>query len=257
MYLLFDIGGTKTRIATSDGKTINQPTIFPTLKKYSLKNFRQFMDQKIQAIAGGIAGPLNQDKTGLADSLQLPDWINQPLKEDLQKILNVPVYLENDAALAGLGEATHGAGRGYAVVAYLTISTGVGGVKIVDSKIDKNVHGFEPGQMMIEDGKLADLISGMSLEKKYGIKPEDIKDEAIWDKTAQYLAQGLNNIIVDWSPEIIILGGGVANSIPVDKIKLHLKKIIKIFPNIPPIVKSELGDSAGLYGALEYLKQNA
>lgn len=256
MYLLFDIGGTKTRITTSDGQTVNQPTIVSTPQEYNLGEFKQFKSQKPQAIAGGVAGPLNHDRTKLENSLQLPNWINKPLKQDLEKIFEAPVYLENDAALAGLGEAIHGAGKGYSIVAYLTISTGVGGVKIVDGKIDKNIHGFEPGQMMIEGGRLADLISSMGLEKKYAVKPEEIKDEAVWEKTAEYLAQGLNNIIIGWSPEIVVLGGGVMNSISLDKVTLHLKKIMNVFPDIPLLVKAKLGDSSGLYGSLEYLKQN-
>lgn len=256
MYLLFDIGGTKTRITSSGGEAVNQPTIISTPQEYNLDVFKQFKDQKPQAVVGGIAGPLDHNKTRLGNSPQLPLWVNKPLKQDLKEVFNVPIYLENDAALAGLGEATHGAGKGYSVVAYLTVSTGVGGVKIVDGRIDKNIHGFEPGQMIIEEGKLTDLISGMSLEKKYGMKPEQIKDNQVWEKIAQYLAQGLNNIIVDWSPEVVVLGGGVANSIPLEEVEKNLKQIMKAFPNVPLIVKAKLGDSSGLYGALEYLKQN-
>lgn len=257
MFLVFDIGGTKTRIAISDGTSVNEPSIFPTPQGYQegLEIFRQFLDQHPTALAGGIGGPLQHDKQELEASPQLPDWVDKPLKQDLEKMFNVPVLLENDAALAGLGEATHGAGKGYSIIAYLTISTGVGGAKIESGKIDKNTHGFEPGQMVIGDGKLADLISSIGLEKKYGMKPEDIEDQEVWDKTAEYLAQGLNNIIVDWSPEVIVLGGGVISSISLDKVTLHLKKIMKVFPDIPPIVKAKLGDQSGLYGALEYLKQ--
>ena len=158
--------------------------------------------------------------------------------------------------MAGLGEATLGAGKGYSIVAYLTISTGVGGVKIVDGKIDKNVHGFEPGQMMVRDGRLGEFVSGMALEKKYGKKPEDIKNPAVWQEVEKYLAEGLNNIIVDWSPNIIVLGGGIIQSINLENIEKSLKENIDIFKDIPPIKKAELGDLNGLYGALEYLKQH-
>ena len=265
MYILFDIGGTKTRIASSqDGKTISEPEIFDTPKDYTqgLDRIKDAISKlvgtnQIESAVCGIAGPLDEERTKLTNSPQLPDWVGKLLKEDLQKLLNSKVFIENDAALAGLGEAIHGAGQGYSIVAYLTISTGVGGVKIVDGKIDKNSLGFEPGNMFIEDGRLQDLISGMALEKKYRMKPQDINDARVWDEMANNLAQGLNNIIVDWSPQILILGGGVSNSIPIENVKTYLSKLMKIFPEIPPIEKAALGDLSGLYGALEYLKQTS
>lgn len=258
MYLLFDIGGTKTRVAISDGTTINDPSIFPTPDVYThgLEIFHQFKDTHPKAVAGGIAGPLEHNKEGLKASPQLPDWIDKPLKSDLEEIFKVPVFLENDAALSGLGEAIRGAGVGYSVVAYLTISTGVGGAKIVDGKIDKNIHGFEPGQMLIEGGKLADLISGMAIEKEYGKKPEEIDDQNLWTEVAKYLAEGLNNIIVDWSPDVIVLGGSILKSINLEIVEQSLKENLTIFKDIPHIKRASLGDMSGLYGALEYLKQN-
>lgn len=55
------------------------------------------------------------------------------------------MFLANDADLVGLGEAVYGAGKGYKVVAYFTVSTGVGGARIVNKRIDKGVFSFEPG----------------------------------------------------------------------------------------------------------------
>jgi predicted NBD/HSP70 family sugar kinase len=276
MYLLFDNGGTKTRVAYSDdGETFCDPIIFSTenklelqLKKLDETAKKLVGDNKLEAVAGGIAGPLDKDNKCLVNSPNLRSWVGLPIKEELVNIFNVPVFLENDSAMVGLGEAMDGAGRGYNIVAYLTISTGVGGVRIVGKQIDQNIFGFEPGHQIIDydgticpkckdKGHLEGYISGSAVEERYGKKPFDIEDAEVWEKEAELLAVGLNNIAVLWSPEIIVLGGSMMKTpgIAVPHVENHLKKILKIFPSVPEIKKAELGDFGGLHGALAYVKQ--
>lgn len=271
MYLVFDIGGTNMRIATSvDGKILSATKTVPTPRdfKQGIQTLKQVADelsggQKIEAVAGGVAGPLDKDKTMLVKSPHIGGWVNKPFKQGLEKALSVPIHLENDADLATLGEATFGAGVGKSIVVYLTISTGVGGGRVVNKKIDENSLGFEPGhQIIVPDGKpcncggkghLESYVSGSGLERIYGKKAEDITDPQIWDQVAKYLAIGLNNTIVHWSPDIVILGGSVMKSIQINQVKKHLQDALTIFPTCPEIAPSALGDSAGLYGALHLL----
>jgi len=223
-------------------------------------------------VAGGIAGPIGKDKKGLTASPNLPDWAKKPLTDRIGKIFGaspLPVFLENDAVLAALGEATHGAGRGSNIVAYLTVSTGVGGARIVNGKIDEKTIGFEPGHQIIDADKtiipeaksemFEDYISGTAVLRETGKKPKEVKDPDFWDKTAKLLAYGLNNTIVYWSPDVVVLGGSMITgdpAIPLDKTKKYLGEILKIYTELPELKKAELGDLAGLYGALEYLRQN-
>ena len=263
MHLLFDIGGTKTRIAFSeDGTSINEPIIFDTPQDFSegLKVFRTHTEQlignkKITSVVGGFPGVFNKSKNTVLRAPNLPGWEGKPLQAELEKICGTPVVLENDAALAGLGEATCGAGKGHSIVAYLTISTGVGGARIVDGKIDRNVYGFEPGHQIInlENGKtLEQYVSGKSIENIYHQKPHEITDKAIWNECAKHLAVGVHNAIVFWSPDIIVLGGSMMHEpgISIEIVRDEVKKLLTIFSEIPTIEKSSLGDAAGLYGAL-------
>lgn len=157
MHLVFDIGGTKMRIGIAENfKTISKTVILPTPKSFEegmalFKNAAKELanGKKIKVISGGIAGPLDKNKTMILNTLNLRGWSRKPLVKKLKKIFKAPVYLENDAALAGLGEAAFGAGVGKNIVAYLTISTGVGGARIVNEKIDQNAFGFEPGHQII------------------------------------------------------------------------------------------------------------
>lgn len=276
MYILFDIGGTKMRVVSADRKKLLvDPVVVSTPKDFNegMETLKRIIDnikgeEKIDAIVGGIAGPLSPEKTGLVNSPNLPGWVGQNIKSTLEESYKVPVSLENDAALVGLGEANYGAGRGKNIVAYLTISTGVGGARFVGGNIDESSLGFEPGHQIIdpdnslcptcEGNDLEAYISGTAIEKRYGMKPYEIHDDAVWDELAKFLAYGLNNTIVHWSPDIVVLGGSMMKEvgIPIPAVVKHLAEIMKIFPTIPPIVQAELADFGGLYGALSYARSH-
>ncbi|MEK7090785.1 MAG: ROK family protein, partial [Patescibacteria group bacterium] len=163
---------------------------------------------------------------------------------------------------AGLSEAVRGAGNGKEIVAYITVGTGVGGARIVNGAIDANAMGFEPAYQIIDaDGtmipghrRLGRYISGAALEERYGTAPAEIKDPAIQEKLSLWLAIGLNNMIVHWSPDVVVLGGPVMNIIPIKRVRFHLQKTLKSFMQPPPVKGALLGDTGGLYGALVYLK---
>jgi predicted NBD/HSP70 family sugar kinase len=275
MYLLFDIGGTKIRIgSSSDGKTIAANKIIDTPQSYKegLDVIRQVAQELLAgqfpaAIGGGVAGVFNRTKTTLLSSPHLTDWIQKPLHTDLAREFECPVFLENDAAIVGLGEATAGAGLGYHIVGYITVSTGVGGAKIVDGKIDPHSLGFEVGHQVVEStngeicpgcnipGHLEAYVSGSALEKRYGKPSSEIDDPEVWDNVCRYLAIGITNATVHWSPDIIVLGGGVMQNVEIVNIERHLPQYINVYTELPALSKATLGDMSGLHGALEFIQQ--
>ena len=266
------------RLAISrDSKSFDEPKIVETPQDFNagMSLFQKITlelsgGEKINAAAGGIAGPLDRGKTKLINSPNLPGWIDKPLKETLQKIIKAPAYLENDAAVVGLGEAVNGAGRDEEIVAYITVSTGIGGARIVDGKIDRNIFGFEPGHQIIDPigalcpmcgsaGHLEGHVSGAAFKARFNKRAYEITDPQIWEEGAKWLAYGLNNTAVYWSPSVIVLGGSMITTqspgILIERVSHHLKKTLTIFPERPRLAKAELGDIGGLYGALEILKQ--
>lgn len=274
MFFLFDIGGTNTRVGiSSDGKSLTITKIIPTPQDFNqgLESLRQSAyelskDTKIAGVAGGIAGPLDKDKTMLIASSHLQKWVQRPLKNELEKVFNCQAFLENDAVVEGLGEATKGAGIGNNLVAYITIGTGVGGVRIVSGKMDENSLGFEPGhQIIVPDGNpcacggkghLEAYVAGSYFEGLYHQKGENITDPQIWDKISRYLAIGLVNSTVLWSPDLIVLGGSVSKSLPLNNVKSYFKEFLTVFPQAPEITLATLGNDAGLYGALTLLSKS-
>jgi fructokinase len=224
-------------------------------------------DEKIDAMAGGIRGLLKEDKTGIQNDSHLTGWAGKSLTADLAVKYGTSVWLENDTAVAGLGEAVFGAGQGMDIVAYHTVSTGVGGVKIEFGEIDIASVGFEPGHQVLDIDRtilgeeiaptLENLVSGTGLESRMGVKPYEIpQSDLIWDELAEYLAQGLRNTTLYWSPDVIVLGGSMIIGNPrieIDAIRKYTVAALDNFVACPFITTAKLGDEAGLYGAMAYL----
>jgi len=104
--------------------------------------------------------------------------------------------------------------------------------------------------------ELENLISGKAIEKRFGKKPSVIRDPKVWDEVALLLAHGVNNSIVHWSPDIVILGGTMMfQDIPIKRVIFHLKNILHIFPKLPPVKMAKLKDYVGLWGALALARQ--
>ncbi len=260
------------RIAASeDGETFGEPVITKTpvddfdagMQMFAESAKKLTQGEPVRAAAGGISGPLDTERSMLVGAPNIADWDHKPLKRELEKILGAEVFLENDTAIVGLGEAHSGAGKGEEITVYITVSTGVGGARYVGGKLDRSRYGFEIGHHIIsaEEGRdLESYISGRAFRKRFGKQPYEVHDSAIWDETARLLAIGLNNAAVFWSPDIIILGGSmiVGNEgpvIPLECVQEYYDKILTIFPQKPRLVKAALGDLGGLHGALAYIKQ--
>ncbi len=277
MFAYFDIGGTKTRVAVSiDGQSFGEPIKFDTPKDFdagtkaiadAIKTLSK--NEPLEATGGGIAGPIDKEHTMLINSPNLPNWTGKPLTQELGTLLGCPIYIRNDSAIVALGEAHHGAGKGDEIMAYITVSTGVGGTRIVNGKIDQSAYGFEPGHQYIDFDKTAcgkcksaeveDYISGTATAVRFDKKAYEIEqDNAIWDELSKWLAYMLNNTIVHWSPNSVVLGGSMIvgdPAIPIEKITEHLNEICTIYPEIPVIKKATLEDLGGLYGAMVYVRQ--
>ena len=271
MYFACDIGGTQTRIAVSnDCVKFEEPIIKDTPKnpedglRLIIDTIKELArqtnpsDPKINGVVIGIAGVLNEQHSFLLKSPNLGSWEMIPIKEKLEKELETKVFVENDTDIVGLGEAISGAGRGFEICVYITISTGIGGVKIVNGKFEKNHYGFEPGFQILNNKTLEnwqDLCSGTAVEKKHGMHPKDVARTDAWEEVEQNVAVGLNNSIVHWSPDVVVIGGSMARDFNLDSIKEKVTSLMRIHPTLPEIRIAELGSIGGIYGGFTFLKQ--
>ena len=164
-----DVGGTNIRIAVVDEggnlfDVIKESTIATDIDSLvkqiiSLINRVDYKKYNVVGIGIGVPGPVAIDGTVIyIPNLNIATSFN--LKEMIEKEVNLPVYVANDANAAGLAEAIVGNGKGFDVVQYITISTGIGGGLIINKKIITGRNGLaqEIGSMVIKNGGRAPSI---------------------------------------------------------------------------------------------------
>lgn len=265
MYILFDIGATNIRFARSnDLKTFDKPIVRENTGNYIhdivtikeiVEELSQGQNQNIRGIAGGIAGNFDREKGILLSAPNLENWIGKPLQDDIRRMTGIKPIILNDADCGGLGEAVFGAGHGYRVVAYMTVSTGVGGALIIDGKPLDVRYGPEPGWQVINyDTKetIHQLASGKDLEELYGVHPKNLPEE-VYAEVAERLSVAVYNAMLLWSPDIFVMGGSQMRDIKVEIINKNVQELSMRKVPMPEVVKAKLDSQNGLFGAMVLL----
>ncbi len=148
VYLTVDLGGTRIRAARCrpDG-TIEARTermtkaaqgadaVIERINQALTKVWPTDAMAAVKAISVVAPGPIDPWTGVIFTAPNLPGFVNLPLRDRLAAAFKVPVYIGNDANLAGLAEWRFGAARGHDHAIYLTISTGIGGGVIVDGHL--------------------------------------------------------------------------------------------------------------------------
>ena len=275
LYGGIELGGTKMVLAVSDddGTLFDRVSIPTTTPEETLSRLHDyFSDKKILSLGIASFGPVDLNKNsatyGHITSTPKVLWQNTDVLGYF-KDLNVPLGFDTDVNGACLGEVKYGAGKGLSNVIYGTIGTGVGfGIYLNNQllhglshpetghmllrkhEIDKDFHGPCP----FHDNCLETLASGPSIEKRWHKSARELYDDKqVWDLEAYYISEALVNCILCYSPERIILGGGVMHN--EELVKLIRIKVLEKLNNY--IKKEEITEHIDEYIVLPGLKDNA
>ena len=179
-YIGIDLGGTNVRVAKidEDGNVLAQvkgPSYGQEGPEKVMANIKKMVRElpdwdSCSGLGVGVPGPVNTEKGTMVLSTNLPGFAGYPFADELTKEFGMPAYLDNDANVAGLAEALVGAGKGLRYVFYTTISTGIGGVLVVDGKTVSGKHGF--------GGEVANIIVDRNREKVNYLNVGAIENEA-------------------------------------------------------------------------------
>lgn len=258
--LAADIGGTRLRVAWCDPSSGTHENALiestPASFDSAMTLLRDLFERAAQGrrpdqIVIGMPGVIDSKSGSIIKSPHLPAWNGMQLVNQFLDI--APVSVVNDAALVGLGEAVYGAGKGADIVAYVTVSTGIGGARIVRGRIDPTYEGFEPGFQIVEyktGATLEDVASGSAVERRFGKHPKEVAKTPAWRDIEQAIAVGIHNIILHWSPEVVVVGGSMSNDLSAQRLELDVRKLMKIHPKLPKIKIAELGALGGIFGAM-------
>jgi len=225
----------------------------------------------------GFGGPVDMKRGRILLSHQIEGWSDFPLRDWLQKKVEVPVVLQNDAKTAALAEATLGAGQGKKRIFYITVGSGVGGGLVIDGAPDvgQGLGAGEIGHTWVPDpdsgkpDKLEHVASGWSIGKRGSRRlgrevsgaevaalaaKGDATAKRTVEESAEALAVGIGNVLALLHPERFIVGGGV--SLMGDLWWGPLKKALVERFAFPPfaqsyeVVPSALGEEVVVIGAV-------
>jgi len=291
-----DLGGTnlRTALVSQNGEVVEkvkEPTRasdgHAKVVQRLIENIKAQQDSALRkgttiaAVGVGAPGVIHADTGVVVKSPNFPDWNNLPLKKELEAALALPVFIENDANAAALGELWRGAGQGITSMIFLTLGTGVGGGVVLDGRIWPGADGMagEIGHMTIlPDGRrcgcgntgcLEMYASSRGIVMTYQersarstvITSEEIYQAArdgdvlagdVMKDMGRLLGIGIANLINIFNPEMIVIGGGVKEAWPlfIEATREEIKKRAFEYPAArTQIVPSVLGDDAGMIGA--------
>jgi glucokinase len=258
LIVAVDIGGTHIRAAAYEENSITplrhqrtrshgtESGVFDRLVK-TVESVWQA--GAVDAIGIASPGPLDPHTGTILDTPNIPEWVNFPVAPKLSEHFGVPVYLDNDANMAGLGEWQYGAGKGHNNLVYLTISTGIGGGVISGGAVLQGFHGMgaELGHMIIDPngpvcscghrGHVEAFSAGpaiaryvceqmaagqkTSVQMQPNLSAAQVADAAFqgdalaiaaFERAGFYLGIGVANYLAIFDQSVLIFGGGVSQA---------------------------------------------
>lgn len=234
-------------------------------------------------------GPIDTE-SGIALSIPtLADFIDIPFRQMIEAKFGLPVWLENDGIAAALGEWRFGAGRSYRNMVYITVSTGIGGGVVSDGRLLRGRRGLacHVGHMTIvhdgapcrcgNNGCWEAYASGTAFALRahqranrqtstiLGRNETPIDGRAVFEaalcgdslalalvsEEADLLGVGITNLLHLCSPDIVVVGGGMANGFDLLRPGITARVNSAALPPFrdTPIVRAALDDNSGLVGA--------
>jgi glucokinase len=297
LYLGVEIGGTKLQIHAGNqrGQIVERirfdvdPSAGAAGIRSQIERAIPELTRRLKPLATGVGfgGPVDWKTGGICCSHQVEGWSDYPLAEWLSELARTPVFVDNDANVAALGEALHGAGAGFDPVFYVTLGSGVGGGLVKSGKI---YHGAPPGESEIGHVRLdragtfvEGRCSGWAVDARLraakakhpqsalarcigeatrgearflsaALSQDDPLAKAILDEMAEDLAFGLSHVVHLFHPRIIVLGGGLA--LVGEPLRAAVERslrrfVMEAFAPGPKIALARLSEDAVPIGALE------
>jgi|AntRauTorcE11897_2_1112592.scaffolds.fasta_scaffold00034_10 glucokinase len=262
MIVVVDVGGSHTRFALTDGVDIKEVTKVDTAVdsqpvEWLAENIRQLSDDAVvDRVVLALPGIIRDYQLLRANNLQHWNGVNfSTLADEVQ----AEVVIVNDADLAGLGEAVFGAGQSSEIMAYFTISTGIGGARIVNQRIDSSTFGFEPSDQLInwDSTETITTVESAKIEQTYHQPTGRIEDVELRDELVKKIATGLYNCSSAWSVDTIVVNGPpvLESGWLWPALSQRLNNLFSSLGELAPnVVLSELKDDAALYGGVALVR---
>ncbi len=263
MIVAVDTGGTKTLItAFSRDGIAGKMTKFQTPPKE--EDYLRTLNETLKANYGGqrveaiVIGMPAIVKDGIAVWCNNLQWKDFDVASGLKGALgNAPIFVENDANLAGLAETRSREPMPLSSL-YVTVSTGIGTGITTNGVIDPGLRLSEGGRMLVEYGgrvrEWESFASGKAIYKTYDQYARDITSKKTWNEIADRISRGFLAAIPLLQPDLIVIGGSIGTYF--DRYAPQLETILRTHlpPHIPcPVIEpAKHPEEAVIYGCYYY-----
>lgn len=243
-------------------------------------------DGKISALGIGCFGPIDLNKNsptyGYIQNSPKLEWQNLDIVSKFENALQVPVGFDTDVNAAMLGEVEFGVAQNCDSAIYITIGTGVGVGVYINGRLLHGMQNPEAGHIQLirhqsdiyfkgvcpyHENCFESLASGPSIAARWSKPAKDLYDKPeVWELESFYIAQAISNYVLTYSPQKIVLWGGVMhNEALLPMVKKQLHEFLNGYINNDLLEKDDyitipgLGDNPGIIGAIQlgYLALNA
>jgi predicted NBD/HSP70 family sugar kinase len=253
-YVAIDLGGTNTRVAISE--TLDEPKFERQLNRvnvhdydsdlgFVIESIRELSSgSRVHAIGIGVPGRVNEDRTLMVGSNNLPSWRNQDFRTRIAHEFSCNVYIENDGIAAAIGEAIYG--KVLTPFHYLIWGTGISAVSVDRVKYGRAFATYLRQQLhdFFEDWERE--CSGSGILKKYGRSAKVLSTDE-WEDVMRRFNLYLKQFIGLSGASRIIIGGGIAN--------IHAQTLLGSSSRLEvPLSMSSFDNDGGLVGALALIK---
>lgn len=243
-------GGTKFICAVGDEfGNIEKELVIPTTTPIDTLNkvISFYNENKVEKIGIGCFGPIDinpkSSDYGLILDTPKKEWANFNIVKYLNKYLNIPIVINTDVNVAALAEIKVGNSKNIENILYITVGTGIGVGVILNNDFISGINHPEMGHIALRkhpkdkyEGRcpfhkdcFEGLASGLTIEDRYKVKGELLsKNEEMLDIIGYYIGQAIAIYTFIFSPQRIIIGGGVAIN---DKLLPIVKKYFIKFNN--------------------------
>lgn len=269
MYGGIETGGTKTVCAVGGDGTVVDRIQFPTgddpvaLVAHCIDFFAP---HRLAGVGVATFGPCDPNPTsdtyGYILATPKPGWAQVNLLGPLAEGIAAPLLMTTDVGAAALGEARYGAGVGTRDLVYLTIGTGIGGGVLTGGRLLQGASHPEVGHMVLpfpgpgvcpfHDTCWEGLASGPAMAARLGMAAQHLTDDdPAWVEQAHIVAAGVHNLACAFSPQLVIIGGGVGSREGLHRLLPALvERSLAGYLPAPAITTPALGSNAGVIGAL-------
>ena len=229
----------------------------------------------LAALGVAVPGPVDIDDGRVILAGNLPGWRDVPLRGILKRRFDLPVWIDQDANAAALGERWRGSARNMHNFVFLALGTGIGAGVFINGRLHRGYNSFagEVGNFIMGrqhlgkdrdgHGSLELLIGGPAIRKEarkvirkqlsaaetIDLADEDRRLRPVADRVIDYLAIAVVNIASLLDPQAIIFGGGTASAGPdlIDRVREKVEREIRV---VPTLMHSILAEDAQLHGAV-------